>query len=99
MCQDGVGQRACGIARARMHHHPCRLVDGDDIIILVNNCECDVLGLCAHVGGRSIGDIHDHHIAGFNLMAGGSHHAIHCHMSQIDQALNCAAACVRKQTG
>ena len=43
--QQCVDQRAVGIAGCRMNHHTGRLVDDDEVIVLVQDVERNLLGL------------------------------------------------------
>jgi hypothetical protein len=43
MMQQRVDQRAVGITRRRMHHHAGRLVDHDQVLVLVGDDERDLL--------------------------------------------------------
>ncbi|MCW0424878.1 hypothetical protein NB713_002821 [Xanthomonas sacchari] len=42
--QQGIDQGAAGIAGARVHHQPGRLVQHDDLVVLVQHLQRDVLG-------------------------------------------------------
>ena len=50
--QQGVDQRAAGAAGGRVDHHADRLVDDDQLVVLVEDVERDVLGLGIWVLGR-----------------------------------------------
>ena len=43
MGDQGIDQRAVGIARRRMHHQPGRLVDHDEVLVLVDHVQRDIL--------------------------------------------------------
>ena len=45
MEEQGVDQRAGRVARGRVHHHADRLVDDDQLVVLVEDVERDVLGV------------------------------------------------------
>ena len=48
--QQPMNQRAGGMPGSRVHHQPCRLVDDDQVVILVEHAEVHGLGL--QPGGR-----------------------------------------------
>ena len=47
MGDQRIDQRAVGIARRRMHHQPRRLVDDDEVLVLVDHVERNILALRA----------------------------------------------------
>src|SRR5437660_242503 len=46
-----VDQRAARMSRGRMHHEAGRLVDDDDVLVLVDDVERDILSLRGGIGG------------------------------------------------
>jgi hypothetical protein len=58
-----------------MYDHPRGFVNGDDVIILIQDIERNRLWLCVFEGRD--GDIHDQHVTGSDGMAGRLRPAIH----------------------
>ena len=56
MGDQGIDQRAVGIARRRMHHQPGRLVDDDEVLVLINHGQRDILALRTRRHRRGHGD-------------------------------------------
>ena len=50
MGEQGVHQRAARMSRRRMHHKPGRLVDNDDVVVLIDDIERDLLAFRLGVG-------------------------------------------------
>ena len=73
------------VAPRRVHHHARRLVDHEQVLVLVGDRE-------GHRGRRSVGlpqvrgfDVHD--LPGRNRMALGPDRAVDVHAAGVDQAL------------
>ena len=44
MVQQGIEQRTVGMPGSRMHHQPGRLVDDQQVLVFVDDIQCNVLG-------------------------------------------------------
>ena len=56
--QQGVDQRAVGMARRRMHHQPHRLVHHDHVLILIHHVQRNILRLHGDLLRLGAGDFH-----------------------------------------
>jgi len=56
--EQGVDQGARGVARGRMNDHPGRLVEHEEITVLVDDIQGYLLGLDLHRYGRRLVDNH-----------------------------------------
>ena len=52
MGDQRIDQRAGLVAGGRVHHQPARLVDDDDVVVLVDDIERDILA--RGLGGRPL---------------------------------------------
>ena len=71
MGDQRVDQRAVGIARRRMHDEPRRLVDDDEVLVLVDDVERNILAL--RLGGRGGGHVDRVGLARFDPVVGVSY--------------------------
>src|SRR5579859_322677 len=82
--EQGVDQGAAVVARRRMHDHPGRLVDHDDVLVLIHDVEVDGLG------GRGAGTRGRHleldHVAGRHVVGGARRHPVDHDPALLDQA-------------
>ena len=53
MIGEGIDERAVVVTESRVHHHAGRLVDDDEVIVLVHDVERDVLGDNLEIAGRT----------------------------------------------
>ena len=83
--QQGVDQRSRRVPGARVHHHPARLVDDDEIGVLVENRERDILRFGRCRGGRGNDD--GNAIAGLHRQIGTRLAALDAHVALLDQPL------------
>ena len=68
MGDQRVDQRSGRVARGRMHHEAGRLVDDDDVVVLVDDVERDILALRLGIGGFRHVDYD--RIAGSDMISG-----------------------------
>ena len=68
MGDQRVDQRAALVARGRMHDQPLRLVDDDDVVVLIDNVERDILAL--RLRRHRFGDVDCDRIAGSDMISG-----------------------------
>ena len=68
MGDQRVHQRAGLVAGGGMHHEAFRLVDDDDVVVLVDDIERDILA-CG-LGGDGLRDVDCDRIAGGDMISG-----------------------------
>ena len=84
MGDQGIDQGAVGIARRGMHHQPRRLVDHDQVLVLVNHVERNILA--ARRGGNRVGDGDVVGLAPFDPVVGVFYRRpAACHRALVDQ--------------
>ena len=92
---EGIDQRAGGVAGRRMHGEALGLVDDDEVRVFVDDGERDRLRL--GLGGRGRRHAHDIDLAGFHLAAEiVLHLAVAAHRSGADQRLQACPAEIRQ---
>ncbi len=94
--EQGVEQRAVGVAAARMHHQPGCLVDHEYLLVLVQDHERNLLR-----SKRARSDIRFcaqlDTLAAPNLVLGRSAGSVDCHARTLDPVLQAAAREMRQQ--
>ena len=67
MGDQRIHQRSRGVSGGRMHHEPCRLVDDDDVLVLIDDVERDVFS--RRLGLLGLGHVHHDQVARIDAMA------------------------------
>ena len=84
--QECVDQGAVRVTRGRMHHHAGRLVDDDQIRVVVENVQGQRLGPRRRRGGRR--DVHPHEVAGADGDPGARGGSVEADQPVPDQSLD-----------
>ena len=84
MIQECIDERACGVACGRVHDHADRLIDNDDVTILIYNIQWDIFG--QRLGSLGLGECNFDGIALADLVVFGYRFAVCAHASLFDQA-------------
>ena len=92
--QQRIDERARMHARAGMHHHPRGLIDGHQIVVLVEHGERNIFGCGAQ--GRRVGGLGFDRFPEADGMRGARRCAINQHAAVLNPALNAGAAELRQ---